>query len=132
LEETIPIVAFVPVMMFGAIVGVLIGAVLMYRLFDSWLFPAAAAWPSGVATAECMIAGDRGGKHALLLGAGGLLGCAGILVGVPMDVFGICWIGNICPAMFGLLSFAAIPSARGVDIQAAFFPRIHDRGRLWR
>ena len=115
----------VPVMMFGAIVGVLLGAVLMYRLFDSRLFPAAAAWPSGVATAECMIAGDRGGKHALLLGAGGLLGCAGILVGIPMDVFGICWIGNIW-ALFmfglGLLVRGYSHPLAGVDIQAAYLP----------
>ncbi len=115
----------VPVMMFGAIAGVLIGAVLMYRLFDSRLFPAAAVWPSGVATAECMIAGDRGGKHALLLAAGGVLGCAGILVGIPMDVFGICWIGNIW-ALFmfglGLLVRGYAHPVTGVDIQAAYLP----------
>jgi uncharacterized oligopeptide transporter (OPT) family protein len=115
----------VPVMTFGAAAGVLIGAVLMYRLFDSRLFPAAAAWPSGVATAECMIAGDRGGKHALLLGAGGVLGCAGILVGIPMDVFGICWIGNIWAlSMFGLglLVRGYSHPLAGVDMQATYLP----------
>jgi uncharacterized oligopeptide transporter (OPT) family protein len=115
----------VPVMMFGAVAGVLIGAVLMYRLFDSRLFPADAAWPSGVATAECMIAGDRGGKHALLLGAGGVVGCAGILVGIPMDVFGICWIGNIW-ALFmfglGLLVRGYSHPLAGGDIQATYLP----------
>ncbi|HLE70441.1 MAG TPA: OPT/YSL family transporter, partial [Vicinamibacteria bacterium] len=114
-----------PVMMFGAVAGVLIGAVLMYRLFDSRLFPADAAWPSGVATAECMIAGDRGGKHALLLGAGGVVGCAGILVGIPMDVFGICWIGNIW-ALFmfglGLLVRGYSHPLAGVDMQATYLP----------
>ncbi len=115
----------VPVMMAGAIAGVLIGAMLMYRLFDSRLFPADAVWPSGVATAECMIAGDRGGRHALLLGAGGALGCAGILLGIPMDVFGICWIGNIW-ALFmfglGLLARGYAQPLSGVDIQAAYLP----------
>ncbi len=115
----------VPVMMFGAIAGVFIGAVLMYRLFGSALFPAAAVWPSGVATAECMIAGDRGGKHALLLLAGGVLGCAGILAGIPMDVFGICWIGNIW-ALFmfglGLLVRGYAHPVTGVDIQSAYLP----------
>ena len=114
-----------PVMMFGAVAGVLIGAVLMYRLFDSRLFPADAAWPSGVATAECMLAGDRGGKHALLLGAGGVVGCAGILVGIPMDVFGICWIGNIW-ALFmfglGLLVRGYSHPLAGVDMQATYLP----------
>ena len=115
----------VPVMMFGAVAGVLIGAVLMYRLFDSRLFPADAAWPSGVATAECMIAGDRGGKHALLLGAGGVVGCAGILVGIPMDVFGICWIGNIWALLMfglGLLVRGYSHPLAGVDIQATYLP----------
>ena len=115
----------VPVMMLGAVAGVLIGAVLMYRLFDSRLFPADGVWPSGVATAECMIAGDRGGKHALLLLAGGVLGCAGIIVGIPMDVFGICWIGNIW-ALFmfglGLLVRGYAQPLAGVDIQAAYLP----------
>ncbi|HEY7818204.1 MAG TPA: OPT/YSL family transporter [Vicinamibacteria bacterium] len=115
----------VPVMMVGAVTGVFIGAVLMYRLFDSRLFPASAAWPSGVATAECMIAGDRGGKHALLLAAGGVVGCAGILVGIPMDVFGICWIGNIW-ALFmfglGLLVRGYSEPLVGIDIQAAYLP----------
>jgi hypothetical protein len=72
-----------------------------------------------------MIAGDRGGKHALLLAAGGVVGCAGILVGIPMDVFGICWIGNIW-ALFmfglGLLVRGYSEPLVGIDIQAAYLP----------
>ncbi len=75
----------VPAMMLGTVLGLAIDAVILYRLFDTKLYPATGLWPAGVATAECIIAGDRGGKRAVLLGAGGLTGIAGHLVGIPMD-----------------------------------------------
>jgi len=115
----------VPAMLLGATAGVLIGAILMYRLFDSRLFPAAGIWPSGVATAECMIAGDQGGKRALLLGAGGLAGALGYSVGIPMDVFGVCWIGNIWALLMfglGLLVRGYAHPAAGVDIEKSYLP----------
>lgn len=115
----------VPAMMLGAVAGVFLGAILMYLLFDSPLFPAAGIWPSGVATAECMIAGDRGGRRAALLAAGGLAGAVGHPLGIPMDVFGVCWIGNIW-ALFmfalGLLVRAYSEPVTGVDVEAAFLP----------
>jgi uncharacterized oligopeptide transporter (OPT) family protein len=115
----------VPAMMLGAASGVTLGAILMYRLFDTRLFPAAGSWPSGVATAECMIAGDRGGERAALLVAGGLAGAAGYPLGIPMDVFGVCWIGNIWALfMFGLgllVRGYAGPWA-GVDVERSFIP----------
>jgi uncharacterized oligopeptide transporter (OPT) family protein len=115
----------VPAMMLGAVAGVVLGAVLMYRLFDSPLFPAAGIWPSGVATAECMIAGDRGGKRALLLAAGGLAGSLGYPLGIPMDVFGVCWIGNIW-ALFmfglGLLVRGYGEGVFGLDVEAGYLP----------
>ncbi len=115
----------VPAMMLGAVAGVFLGAILMYLLFDSRLFPAAGIWPSGVATAECMIAGDRGGSRAALLAAGGLAGAIGHPLGIPMDVFGVCWIGNIW-ALFmfglGLLVRGYGERVAGVDVEAAFLP----------
>jgi uncharacterized oligopeptide transporter (OPT) family protein len=114
-----------PAMMLGAFAGVVIDATLLYRLFDSRLFPAEGLWPSGVATAECLIAGDRGGKRAALLAAGGALGALGHPFGIPMDVFGVCWIGNIWALfMFGLgllVRGYALPVA-GFDIDANFVP----------
>jgi uncharacterized oligopeptide transporter (OPT) family protein len=112
-------------MMLGAVAGVVLGAILMYCLFDSRLFPAAGIWPSGVATAECMIAGDRGGRRAALLAAGGLAGALGHPLGIPMDVFGVCWIGNIWALfMFGLGLLVRGYGERftGVDVEAAFLP----------
>jgi uncharacterized oligopeptide transporter (OPT) family protein len=115
----------VPAMMLGAVAGVVLGAILMYRLFDSRLFPATGIWPSGVATAECMIAGDRGGKRAALLAAGGLAGALGYPLGIPMDVFGVCWIGNIWALfMFGLGLLVRGYGGRvaGLDVEGAFLP----------
>jgi uncharacterized oligopeptide transporter (OPT) family protein len=115
----------VPAMMLGSVAGVVLGAILMYCLFDSRLFPAAGIWPSGVATAECMVAGDRGGKRAALLAAGGLAGALGYPLGIPMDVFGVCWIGNIWALfMFGLGLLVRGYGERvfGVDVEAGYLP----------
>ena len=85
----------IPAMLAGAFLAMLVDATLLYRTFDSRTFPAAGLWPSGVATAEVLIAGDEGGRRARLLGAGGVVGGVGQLFGIPMDVFGVCWIGNV-------------------------------------
>lgn len=115
----------VPVMLAGAGLALLVDATMLYRTFDSSTFPASASWPSGVATAEVLIAGDQGGGRARLLAAGGVVGGAGQLLGVPMDVFGVCWIGNVWAlSMFalGLLLRAYAPDLFGVDLNAAYVP----------
>lgn len=118
-------IELVPVMMLGALSGVVIDAVLLYRLFDTKLFPASGLWPSGVATAECIIAGDRGGKRAALLGLGGLAGAAGYPLGIPMDVVGVCWIGNFWAlSMFGvgLLVRGYASPVTGVNVDELYLP----------
>ncbi|HSF14966.1 MAG TPA: OPT/YSL family transporter [Vicinamibacteria bacterium] len=118
-------VDLLPAMMVGAVAGVVIDATILFRLFGTRLFPAEGLWPSGVATAECLIAGDRGGKRAALLAAGGTLGALGHPFGIPMDVFGVCWIGNIWALlMFGLgliVRGYAHPVA-GIDIEEGYVP----------
>ena len=61
----------VPVMILGAVLGALLDFALLYRLFGSRVFPAEGLWPSGIATAECLRAGDEGGRRAMLLVTGG-------------------------------------------------------------
>jgi len=112
-------------MLLGAFLALLIDATILYKVFDSTTFPATGLWPSGVATSEVLIAGDKGGSRARLLGAGGVAGGAGQLLGIPMDVFGVCWIGNVWAlGMFavGLLVRAYSPSVLGVDLNALFVP----------
>ncbi|OGU04496.1 MAG: hypothetical protein A2W29_01455 [Gemmatimonadetes bacterium RBG_16_66_8] len=115
----------VGVMMLGALMGVVIDATILYAVFDSRIYPASGLWPAGIATAECLIAGDRGGTRGRLLAAGAVAGGVGQFLGVPMDVFGVCWIGNMWAlSMFGigLLARAYAPTVAGVDLNALYVP----------
>jgi uncharacterized oligopeptide transporter (OPT) family protein len=82
-------------MLIGSTIGLVISVIVLYKVFDTPAFPASGAWPPGIATSECIIAADTGGKRARTLIRGGIAGAAGRLVGIPMDIFGVCWIGNI-------------------------------------
>jgi uncharacterized oligopeptide transporter (OPT) family protein len=115
----------VPAMFVGATLGMLIGGAILYKAYDSRIYPAAGIWPPGIATAECLIAGDAGGRRAQLLGAGAVLGGLGRTLGLPMDIFGTCWIGNVWAlSMFGLglLISAYAPRVLGVDVYAIYLP----------
>jgi uncharacterized oligopeptide transporter (OPT) family protein len=117
--------ALVLPMFVGATLGMLVGAMILYWLFDSPIYPASASWPAGVATAECLIAGDQGGRRARMLTVGGLVGAAGQMLGVPMDVVGVCWIGNAgALTMFGvgLLVRGYAPSISGIEIDRLYVP----------
>jgi uncharacterized oligopeptide transporter (OPT) family protein len=112
-------------MFVGALLALVIDATVLWRVFDSSTFPASGLWPSGVATSEVLLAGDEGGGRARLLVAGGLAGGTGQLIGIPMDVFGVCWIGNAWAlSMFavGLLLRAHAPAVFGVDLDALYVP----------
>jgi uncharacterized oligopeptide transporter (OPT) family protein len=115
----------VPVMMLGAVLGMVIDATILYKVFDSKIYPASGIWPPGIATAECIIAGDRGGKRAMLLGIGGVLGGIGRYIGIPMDITGVCWIGNIWAlTMFGIGLLVRGYSTKiiGIDINKLYMP----------
>lgn len=117
--------ALVPAMMLGAILGLFIDSTILYRVFDSRVYPAKGIWPPGIATAECIIAGDKGGKRASLLGIGGIVGAAGRFIGIPMDIFGVCWIGNIWAlTMFGmgLLARGYAPTIFRIDMNELYVP----------
>ncbi|UUZ92493.1 OPT/YSL family transporter [Paenibacillus sp. P25] len=90
-------------MLIGAALAMFVDAVLLYKLFDSKLFPASETWAPGVATAESILAGDKGGKRAGLLGVGTLLGLIGSYFQISMSAFGVAFIGNIWAlGMFGI------------------------------
>src|SRR5699024_11150211 len=57
----------------------------------------------GVAAAETIKAGDKGGKQAGFLGMGILLGAGGTFLGIPMSAAGISFIANI----FAMLAFGS-------------------------
>ncbi len=91
-------------MFLGVFLAMLLDGYMLYRMFDSEVFPATGAWPPGAAAAEAIRAGDEGGRKAGILGMGVLLGIAGNwLAGIPMSAFGVAFIGNIWAlTMFGV------------------------------
>ena len=123
-------------LLLGVFLAMLVDGVMLYRLFDSEIFPAEEAWPPGAAAAEAIRAGDEGGRKASILGAGVVLGILGNwFAGIPMSAFGVAFIGNIWAlTMFGIglllrgyskllfahpLFAAAIPAG---DISKAYIP----------
>lgn len=106
-------------MLAGAFFAMLLDAYLLYRMFDSRVFPATGAWPPGVAAAEAIKAGDEGGRKAVLMGIGFGTGIAASFIkvplawigfagstavsGIPMSAFGVAFIGNVWAlTMFGI------------------------------
>src|SRR5918993_1812402 len=92
-------------MLLGATAGLFIDSYILYRVFDSRIFPASGTWPPGVAAGETIIAGDQGGRRAQILVGGAAVGLLGSIFVVPgaMSAFGVAFIGNIFAlTMFGV------------------------------
>src|SRR5580658_1443472 len=112
-------------MLIGAALSMLLDGYMLYRLFDTRIFPATGTWPPGVAAAEAIRAGDAGGRRGALLGLGLLVGIAGSWLTVPMSAFGVAFIGNVWAlTMFGiglLIRGYALPVA-GIDVAKLYVP----------
>jgi uncharacterized oligopeptide transporter (OPT) family protein len=112
-------------MLIGAALSMLLDGYMLYRMFDTRVFPASGTWPPGIAAAEAIRAGDAGGRRAALLGVGLLIGIAGSWLKIPMSAFGVAFIGNVWAlAMFGiglLMRGYAMPVA-GIDIAKLYVP----------
>ncbi len=108
-------------MLLGSGIATLIGMHLVYRTFDSELFPATGSWPPGIATAQALIAGDEGGKKGRSLLFGILFGALGSsqlfafpslgIGGLPMAGIGIAFIANV---------FAMVALALGLIVRGYF------------
>jgi uncharacterized oligopeptide transporter (OPT) family protein len=95
----------VPALFAGVFLAMLVDGYLLYRMFDSEVFPATGAWPPGAAAAEAIRAGDEGGRKAAILGAGVVIGIIGNWAIAPavMSAFGVAFIGNVWAlTMFGV------------------------------
>lgn len=105
----IPVVMGRPELMFPMLIGVfaatIIDATILYKTFDTEMFPAEGAWPPGVASAETIMAVVEKGKKAVLLVIGILMGVGGKVIGLPMDLLGVSWFGN-----FGAMAALGIGS----------------------
>lgn len=82
-------------MFIGVAMAMLLDGWLLYRLFNTRIFPAEGAWPPGIAAAESIKAGDQGGKQAALLSVGIVIGAVGSWFKFPMAALGTAFIGNI-------------------------------------
>ncbi|MGI4779140.1 MAG: OPT/YSL family transporter [Janthinobacterium lividum] len=112
-------------MFIGVSLAMLLDGYMLYRMFNTKIFPASGAWPPGVAAAEAIKAGDKGGRQAALLGAGMLVGAVGSWFKIPMSAFGTAFIGNIWAlGMFGvgLLLRGYAQPLFGYDINKAYIP----------
>ena len=117
----------VPPLFAGVFLAMLVDGYLLYRMFDSEVFPATGAWPPGAAAAEAIRAGDEGGRKAAILGVGVLVGIIGnwALAPAVMSAFGVAFIGNIWAlTMFGigLLMRGYSTLLFGTDIAKAYVP----------
>lgn len=112
-------------MFMGVALAMLLDGYLLYKLFNTRLFPATGAWPHGVAAAESIKAGDKGGKQAVLLGIGIFLGALGSFFKIPTAALGTAFIGNVW-ALFmlgvGFLLRGYSEPVFGIDINALYIP----------
>ena len=81
-------------MLVGVFLATIIDATILYKTFDSEMFPAEGAWPPGVASAESILAVVEKGKKALLLIVGVVIGVGGKMIGIPTDLLGVSWFGD--------------------------------------
>ncbi|KDP86867.1 membrane protein [Cupriavidus sp. SK-3] len=112
-------------MLIGAVIAMFVDGAMLYFLFGSKIFPATGTWPAGIATAEAIWAGDRGGRKAAFLGLGIAVGVGGAWFGIPMSAFGAAFLGNLAAlTMFGLglLTRGYSVPLLGIDIAKAYIP----------
>ena len=112
-------------MLGGAVIGLAVDSWVLYRVFDSRLLPASAAWPAGIAAAETIKAGDEGGRKAKLLGLSAVIGFVGSLFKLPMSAAGVAFLGNIWALLMfgiGLLVAQYAPTLLNVDLAANYVP----------
>ncbi|GAA2095049.1 OPT/YSL family transporter [Streptomyces albiaxialis] len=112
-------------MLGGAVIGLAVDSWVLYRVFDSKLLPASAAWPAGIAAAETIKAGDEGGRKAKLLGVSAVVGFVGSLFKLPTSAAGVAFLGNIWALLMfgvGLLVAQYAPGVLDVDLAANYVP----------
>lgn len=94
----IPVLMGMPELMYPMLVGVffatVIDATILWKTFDTPMFPAEGAWAPGVASAETIMAVVNKGKKAMLLLVGMGMGVVGKIAGLPMDLLGVSWFAN--------------------------------------
>ncbi|EAP9508690.1 OPT/YSL family transporter [Salmonella enterica] len=109
-------------MLVGSALALVIDGTILYGIFNSRAFPANGCWPSGVATAETLWAGNQGGRRLGLLVMGFVVGSGGAYYGIPMASAGIAFIGSI----FALMMFAAGLLVRGYSESGLIYYNLYE------
>lgn len=112
-------------MLIGVSLALLLDAWLLYRMFNTPAFPARNPWPPGVAAAEAIKAGDKGGRQARILLGGLIFGIAGAVLKLPMSAFGVALIAGLASMVafaIGLLVRAYALPLFDLDIAAMYIP----------
>jgi uncharacterized oligopeptide transporter (OPT) family protein len=127
-------------MLIGAALATCISIYLVYKLYDSSVYPASAPWPPGVATAQTIIAGDEGGEKIKKLIQGIVIGAVGSAIkmpaawigipggasfALPMAGIGIVFLANLWSMgalAVGLLIRAYSPIVLGIDLGKTYIP----------
>lgn len=112
-------------MLIGVSLALILDAWLLYRMFGTPAFPASNPWPPGVAAAEAIKAGDKGGKQAKILVGGLAFGVIGAIFALPMSAFGVALLAGLA----SMTAFATGLLIRGysiplfeLDIAAMYIP----------
>lgn len=87
--------SYIMPMLIGNIFAVGVSILLVGKLFDSKIYPAAEAWPPGVATASAIEAGDEGGTKGKRLIQGIIVGAIATFFKLPAAAVGTAFISNI-------------------------------------
>jgi uncharacterized oligopeptide transporter (OPT) family protein len=112
-------------MLIGVSLAMILDAWMLYRMFDTPVFPAKNPWPAGIAAAEAIKAGDAGGKQAAGLLVGLITGVGGAIFSLPMSAFGVALIGGfgaMCAFGAGLLARAYSVPLMGIDLAKMYLP----------
>ncbi|MBZ2199155.1 OPT/YSL family transporter [Occultella gossypii] len=115
-------------LLIGAVVGLGVDSWVLYRSFGSRFLPATAAWPPGIAAAETIKAGDKGGKRAAVLAGGGVVGAVLAWVGLSGSAAGVALIGNVVALLMFAIGLAVnqfitlLPGLADFSLSGQFIP----------
>ncbi len=111
-------------MLVGVLLATIIDATILYKTFDTPMFPAEEPWPPGIASAETILAVVNKGKKAMLLLVGMGIGIVGKAFGIPTDLLGVTWIGDMWAlGAFGVGALViGISSDQGFNISQYYVP----------
>lgn len=113
-------------MALGCLFGTATSIFVVGKLYDSSIFPAEESWAPGIATAEVLEAGDKGGTKAKRVIQGIVGGAIGTHFGIPVAAIGITFITSIVSIAalgLGLIIRGYSASVTGISLGDTYIPQ---------